>query len=43
LIFIDTGAFVARHVARDQHNGEAVKVWGHLGNSRERCLTSTFV
>ena len=43
MIFIDTGAFVARHVARDQHHGEAIKVWEQLGNSRERCLTSTFV
>lgn len=43
MIFIDTGAFVGRHVSRDQHHDQAVEVWEHLAHSDERCLTSTFV
>jgi predicted nucleic acid-binding protein len=43
VIFIDTGAFVARYLVRDQNHAEARKVWEKIRESRDRCLTSSFV
>jgi predicted nucleic acid-binding protein len=43
LIFVDTGALLARYVARDQHHETAVAAWERLARSRDRCLTSNFV
>lgn len=43
MIFIDTGAFLARYASRDQHHVAAVDGWQELGSQRRRCLTSNFV
>jgi uncharacterized protein len=43
VIFIDTGALVARYVAADQHHATAVDTWGRLEASRDRCATRNFV
>ena len=43
MIFVDTGAFLARHLSGDQHHREATRVWQDLARSRERCLTTSFV
>lgn len=43
MIFIDTGAFVARHLQRDRYHTDSVRFWRHLARSGERCLTSNFV
>jgi uncharacterized protein len=43
VIFIDTGAFVARFVTRDQFHDEAVFAWRQLRDSGLECLTSNFV
>jgi uncharacterized protein len=43
VIFVDTGAFLARHLPNDQHRARAVAVWKELEASGERCLTSNFV
>lgn len=43
MIFIDTGALVARFVARDQHHEEAVREWGKLRQQPPRMFTSNFV
>lgn len=43
MIFIDTGAFVARYVSRDQYHQRAVRFWKHLAGTQERCPTSNFV
>ena len=43
MIFIDTGAFLARHLKGDQHHAQATRVWQDLASSRERCLTTSFV
>lgn len=43
MIFVGTGAFVARHIRRDQHHEEATRVWRELARSGERCVTSSFV
>jgi hypothetical protein len=41
VIFVDTGAFLARYHARDEHHGEAVRAWKRVG--KERLLTSSLV
>lgn len=43
MIFIDTGAFVARHVVKDQHHLEALPVWDRILRDDIRCFTSNFV
>ena len=43
MIFIDTGAFLARYLPNDQHHRSAVSVWEKLGSNRENCVTSNFV
>ena len=43
MIFIDSGAFLARYLARDQHHGRAVAAWRSLDQLRWRCYTSNFV
>lgn len=43
MIFIDTGAFVARHLKGDQHHREAVPIWERLLHSDTQCFTSNFV
>lgn len=43
MIFIDTGAFLARYISSDQHHGRAAWAWDWLRENRERCLTSNFV
>ena len=43
MIFIDTGAFVARYLQRDQYHQHAVKGWERLARSGRRCFTSNFV
>ena len=43
MIFIDTGAFLARYLSRDQHHRRANDYWNQLIKSREPCYTSNFV
>jgi len=43
VIFIDTGAFLARYLLRDQHHRPAVAIWEKLGSNFENCVTSNFV
>jgi predicted nucleic acid-binding protein len=43
VIFVDTGAFVARHVERDQDHRRAQNGWRELAVSCEPCVTSNFV
>lgn len=43
MIFIDTGAFVARYIQRDQFHDAAARHWQSLSNDRRRCFTSNFV
>ena len=43
MIFIDTGALLARYLCKDQHHRSAVAVWKDLGSKRENCVTSNFV
>ena len=43
MIFIDTGAFLARFVTRDQYHAVAVRYWQELTHSELRCFTSSTV
>lgn len=43
MIFIDSGAFLARYIERDQHHAGATEHWQKLQTDRRRCFTSNFV
>ncbi len=43
MIYIDTGAFIARHLKRDQYHDSAIKCWNILQTHNERYFTSNFV
>jgi len=43
MIFIDTGAFLARYVARDQFHKKSVRGWNLIRKNRTQCFTSNFV
>lgn len=43
MIFIDTGAFVARYVPGDEHHSRAKRRWLKVERDRVRCFTSNFV
>jgi len=43
VIFIDTGAFLARFIERDQYHEGAIRHWRTLRNDRRQCFTSNFV
>lgn len=43
MIFIDTGAFLARSLARDAYHSVARRGWDEIAATGERCLTSNFV
>ena len=43
MIFIDTGAFIARYVERDQYHSQAVDYWRRLQEDGVPCVTSNLV
>lgn len=43
MIFIDTGAFIARHVVKDQYHRDALPIWARIQREKIRCFTSNFV
>lgn len=43
MIFVDTGAFIARYVRRDGHHARARRVWAEMEKLRTTCFTSNFV
>ena len=43
MIFVDTGAFLARYVARDEHHRRAKRAWTEIERTRLPCFTSNFV
>jgi len=43
VIFVDTGAFLARHVEGDQYHRAAVRAWKRLERSPGALFTSSFV
>ena len=43
MIYIDTGAFLARHLSKDQYHRQANTFWDVIRNNSEKCVTSNFV
>ena len=43
MIFIDTGAFLARHLSKDQYHRRATEFWNVIREKNETCATSNFV
>src|SRR2546428_735453 len=43
MIFVDTGAFLARYLVGDQYHHRAQRLWEKLQRDAERCTTSNFV
>jgi uncharacterized protein len=43
VIFIDTGAFIARYLERDQYHDAAVARWLVLQNDGRSCFTTNYV
>ena len=43
MIFVDTGAFIARYVRRDGHHARARRAWEEIERLRTACFTSNFV
>lgn len=43
MIFIDTGAFLARYIQNDQHHAQAISLWEKLSLKKDSCFTSNFV
>jgi predicted nucleic acid-binding protein len=43
VIYIDTGAFLARHLGQDQYHERAIAFWDAIDKKRESCFTSNFV
>ena len=43
MIFIDTGAFIARYLERDQYHSKAISYWQVLNSGNHRCFTTNFV
>jgi predicted nucleic acid-binding protein len=43
MIFVDTGAFVARYIERDQYHAAATAAWRELQRGTERCVTTNHV
>lgn len=43
MIFVDTGAFIGRYIAKDEHHRVATSSWSVLEKSKERLFTSNFV
>lgn len=43
MIFLDTGAFLATYLERDQYHHQARAAWQELEASTWRCFTSNFV
>lgn len=43
MIFVDTGAFLARHVSHDQFHAKARRAWKELAKAKSPLFTSSFV
>ena len=43
MIFIDTGAFIARYLSNDQYHQQSVEFWTKINKRKETCFTSNFV
>ena len=43
MIFVDTGAFIARYIKADQFHAQSIEQWRRLAADNEQLFTSNFV
>lgn len=43
MLFIDTGAFIAKYIENDQFHLQAIKTWKNLEHKKEKICTSNFI
>lgn len=43
MIYIDTGALIARYIAKDHYHAEALSSWKALEKNKDKLFTSNFV
>jgi predicted nucleic acid-binding protein len=43
VIFVDTGAFLARYLGHDQYHPQAIQIWDEIRRRREACYTTNCV
>lgn len=43
MIFIDTGALIARYVTKDENHPDALSKWNKIKNHHAKCITSNFI
>ncbi len=43
MIYVDTGAILARYLSRDQYHQKAAAFWEKIRKNQESCFTSNFV
>jgi len=43
MIFIDTGAFIAKYLKSDQYHKKAQSTWANIESGKQNCFTSNFV
>jgi uncharacterized protein len=43
LIYVDTGAFLAKYLRDDQHHAESLAVWDRIERNKDRVCTSNVV
>lgn len=43
MIFIDSGAFIARFLTKDQYHEKAITIWNDIYSKNEKCYTSSIV
>lgn len=43
MIFIDTGAFIARYLKEDKNHTKAIEKWDKIKKYRAKCFTSNFI
>lgn len=43
MIFIDTGAFLAKFLAKDQFHSRCLEIWDELSFSKNKLFTSNFI
>lgn len=43
MIFIDTGAFIAKYLTADQYHAKSVEIWSELEAKKAKIITSNFI
>lgn len=43
MVFVDTSAFIAKYLSKDQYHQRAVRKWDEIGTTFNKCYTSNFV